>query len=70
MSSFYHGAVLRLSVFGQSHAEAVGMTLDGLPAGLPLDLQRLQRFLTAAPPGGTTGPPPAGKRTARNFSAA
>ena len=51
MSSFYHGAVLRLSVFGQSHAEAVGMTLDGLPAGLPLDLQRLQRFLDRRAPG-------------------
>ena len=33
MSSFYHGEVLELSIFGQSHASAIGMTLDGLPAG-------------------------------------
>ncbi len=51
MSSFYHGAVLRLSVFGQSHAEAVGMTLDGLPAGLPVDAEQLQRFLNRRAPG-------------------
>ena len=51
MSSMYQGAVLRLSVFGQSHAEAVGMTLEGLPAGLPLDRERLQRFLDRRAPG-------------------
>ena len=33
MSSTY-GHSLRLSIFGQSHASAIGMTLDGLPAGL------------------------------------
>ena len=51
MSSFYHGAVLRLSVFGQSHAEAIGMTLDGLPAGIPVDTEALQRFLDRRAPG-------------------
>ena len=51
MSSIYSGAVLRLSVFGQSHAEAVGMTLEGLPAGLPVDLDALQGFLNRRAPG-------------------
>ena len=51
MSSIYNGAVLRLSVFGQSHAEAVGMTLEGLPAGLPVDLEALQIFLNRRAPG-------------------
>ena len=51
MSSIYNGAVLRLSVFGQSHAEAVGMTLDGLPAGVPVDLDALQIFLNRRAPG-------------------
>ena len=51
MSSIYHGAVLRLSGFGQSHAEAVGMTLEGLPAGLPVDLDALQSFLNRRAPG-------------------
>ena len=51
MSSIYNGAVLRLSVFGQSHAEAVGMTLEGLPAGLPVDPDALQSFLNRRAPG-------------------
>lgn len=51
MSSIYNGAVLRLSVFGQSHAEAVGMTLEGLPAGVPVDLDALQSFLNRRAPG-------------------
>ena len=51
MSSIYNGAVLRLSVFGQSHAEAVGMTLEGLPAGIPVDLDALQIFLNRRAPG-------------------
>ena len=51
MSSIYNGAVLRLSVFGQSHAEAVGMTLEGLPAGLLVDPDALQSFLNRRAPG-------------------
>ena len=51
MSSIYNGAVLRLSVFGQSHAEAVGMTLEGLPAGVTVDLEALQSFLNRRAPG-------------------
>ncbi|MEA4965185.1 MAG: chorismate synthase [Oscillospiraceae bacterium] len=50
MGSMY-GESLRLSLFGQSHSEAVGMTLDGLPAGFPLDLAALQAFLTRRAPG-------------------
>ncbi|GAB4092256.1 chorismate synthase [Flaviaesturariibacter terrae] len=30
------GLLFRLSIFGESHGPAVGITLDGLPAGLPL----------------------------------
>ena len=51
MSSFYHGEVLDLSIFGQSHASAIGMTLDGLPAGLAVDEQELARFLARRAPG-------------------
>ena len=35
MSSTY-GDFLKLSIFGQSHGPAIGMTLDGIPAGLRL----------------------------------
>ena len=51
MSSTFTGQHLRLSIFGQSHSEAVGMTLDGLPAGLPVDLDELQSFLNRRAPG-------------------
>lgn len=50
MSSQY-GEALRVSLFGQSHAPAVGVTIDGLPAGLPVDLEALGAFLRRRAPG-------------------
>ena len=50
MSSTY-GENLKLSIFGQSHGPAVGMTMDGIPAGLPVDLEKLQQFLNRRAPG-------------------
>ena len=51
MSSTYIGNHIRLTVFGQSHSEAIGMTLDGLPAGLAVDMEALQTFLSRRAPG-------------------
>ena len=50
MSSTY-GENLKLSIFGQSHGSAIGMTLDGIPAGLPVDFDKLQVFLNRRAPG-------------------
>lgn len=50
MSSTY-GEILKLSVFGQSHGPAIGMTLDGIPAGLSVDTEKLQAFLCRRAPG-------------------
>ena len=50
MSSTY-GENLKLSIFGQSHGQGIGMTLDGIPAGLPVDLDKLQQFLNRRAPG-------------------
>ena len=50
MSSTY-GNHLKLSVFGESHGKAIGMTLDGIPAGLPVDFDKLQTFLSRRAPG-------------------
>lgn len=50
MSSTY-GENIKLSIFGQSHGPAIGMTLDGIPAGLPVDMDKLQHFLNRRAPG-------------------
>ena len=50
MSSTY-GENLKLSIFGQSHGPAIGMTLDGIPAGLSVDTDKLQAFLNRRAPG-------------------
>jgi len=50
MSSTF-GNNLKLSIFGQSHGPAIGMTLDGIPAGLAVDVEALQQFLNRRAPG-------------------
>lgn len=39
MNSF--GRLFRVSIFGESHGESVGITIDGCPAGLPLQAEDL-----------------------------
>ena len=50
MSSSY-GENIRLTIFGQSHSPAVGVTIEGIPAGETLDLEELRRFLARRAPG-------------------
>lgn len=45
------GHALRVSVFGESHSAAIGCSIDGMPAGIPVDLEALQRFLDRRAPG-------------------
>ena len=45
------GSFLRIGVFGQSHGRAIGVSIDGLPAGEAIDLEELQRFLDRRRPG-------------------
>jgi len=51
--SSYFGKNLRVSIFGQSHAPAIGVTVDGLPVGEQIDLDELERFLQRRAPGRT-----------------
>jgi chorismate synthase len=53
MSSIY-GDNIRLSIFGQSHSTAIGMTMDNIPAGLPIDMDKLHNFLSRRKPGQNT----------------
>ena len=50
MSSTY-GENLRLTIFGQSHSAAIGVTMEGLPAGFAIDMAALQAFLNRRAPG-------------------
>ena len=50
MSSTY-GENLHLTIFGQSHSPAIGVTVEGIPAGEKVDLDELQRFLDRRAPG-------------------
>ena len=50
MSSFY-GQQLKVALFGQSHGEAIGVTLDGFPAGMIIDMDRLSREMARRAPG-------------------
>lgn len=50
MASTY-GENLRFTIFGQSHSPAVGVTIEGFPAGMKIDLEKLQAFLHRRAPG-------------------
>jgi chorismate synthase len=45
------GHALRLSVFGESHGKAVGIVVDGLPAGETVDMDALARDMARRAPG-------------------
>lgn len=68
MSSFYHGDALELSIFGQSHSPAIGVTLSGLPAGFSIDMDELGAFLRRRAPGQNTWSTPRKRQIFRNFS--
>ncbi len=49
--STWKGENLHLSIFGQSHGPAIGMTLTGVPAGYEVNMDSLQAFLNRRAPG-------------------
>lgn len=50
MSSKF-GETLSVSIFGESHGKAIGVELDGIPSGEPVDPEKLQAFLDRRKPG-------------------
>ncbi len=50
------GTLLRMSIFGESHGKVVGVTLDGVPAGIKMELKELNTDLARRKSGkiGTT----------------
>ncbi|MCM1336819.1 MAG: chorismate synthase [Candidatus Amulumruptor caecigallinarius] len=49
MNSF--GQIYRLTSFGESHGAAIGGVIDGMPAGVHIDLEEVQRQLDRRRPG-------------------
>lgn len=45
------GKLFRLTTFGESHGPAIGGIIDGCPAGLQLDLEKIQEELNRRKPG-------------------
>ncbi len=45
------GNKIKITVFGQSHAEAIGVTVDGLPSGFGVNTDKVQAFLDRRAPG-------------------
>ncbi len=51
MASVY-GTKLKLSIFGESHGQAIGVVIDGFPAGLKVDFDYISAFMKRRAPGG------------------
>src|SRR4051812_43825706 len=45
------GQIFRITTFGESHGEAIGVIIDGCPAQLPVDLDYIQGELDKRKPG-------------------
>ena len=45
------GQILRMSSYGESHGRSVGVLIDGLPAGLAIDLTQIEHQLRRRRPG-------------------
>lgn len=50
MSSMW-GNKVRISLFGESHGAGIGVVIDGLPAGVPLDLEKIKEHMKRRAPG-------------------
>lgn len=50
MSSIY-GKNIRVSLFGESHGDGIGVVIDGLPAGIALDMEQIAKHLQRRAPG-------------------
>lgn len=51
MSGSTFGKLFRITTWGESHGAAIGVVIDGCPAGLPLDASDIQPYLDRRKPG-------------------
>ena len=53
MAGSTYGTIFKITTWGESHGEAVGVVIDGCPAGLKLCVDDIQTFLNRRKPGQT-----------------
>ena len=46
------GDKIKITIFGESHSEAIGVVIDGLPAGVRLDMDEIKREMARRAPNG------------------
>lgn len=51
MSGNTYGTLFKITTFGESHGEALGVVIDGCPAGLEIDCSKIQKELDRRRPG-------------------
>ena len=51
MSGNTFGKIFKVTTFGESHGEALGVIIDGLPAGTKISLEKIQSALDRRRPG-------------------
>ena len=51
MAGSTYGTIFKITTWGESHGKALGVVVDGCPAGLPLDESDIQRYLDRRKPG-------------------
>ena len=51
MAGSTFGTILRVTTWGESHGEGIGVVVDGCPAGLPLEEGDIQSYLNRRKPG-------------------
>lgn len=49
------GEKFKVTIFGQSHSEVIGAVVDGVPAGIKLDMQKIERFMACRSPRNGSG---------------
>lgn len=45
------GTKIKVSIFGESHGEGIGVVLDGIPSGTVLDMEKIKRGMERRAPG-------------------
>lgn len=49
--SFTYGNKIKVSIFGQSHSEKMGVVIEGIPSGFEIDEEKLSLFMARRAPG-------------------